>query len=173
MDIHEAQQNGVTGADQLEVENFIQDENKNLSGSTKQPNEPIIIREKDPPKVTPLKNLTETPAWIDCPFCNKRAMTRASKEGTTMQTVVGCLLCLCCVCLACLPCMCGWLQNTHIYCTSCSIRIATIPLGTYFMKTQLFKGRLCYGKVSNTDYLDDINLYNCGFYQSNDKCGKA
>ncbi|KAI1089236.1 hypothetical protein F5B19DRAFT_467977 [Rostrohypoxylon terebratum] len=132
MDTHEPQQKEAPSAGKLKVENFIQDENIILSGPTPsttiQSMEPTIVREQDPPKVTPLENLTETPAWIDCPSCNRRAMTRISKEGTTMQTVVGFLLCLCCVCLTCLPCLCGWFENTDIYCTSCGIRIATIPV---------------------------------------------
>lgn len=34
-------------------------------------------------KVTPLHLLREQPVWIDCPFCERRAMTRVSHEGSS------------------------------------------------------------------------------------------
>ncbi|KAJ6006484.1 LITAF-like zinc ribbon domain-containing protein [Penicillium sp. IBT 35674x] len=34
-------------------------------------------------KVTPLHLLREHPSWIDCPFCERRAMTRVGHEGSS------------------------------------------------------------------------------------------
>ncbi|OTB00392.1 hypothetical protein M426DRAFT_26623 [Hypoxylon sp. CI-4A] len=62
---------------QPHLADFIQEENR----------VPQIVPEQDPPSVTPLGRLTGEPAWIDCPHCKRRAKTRISKEGTTMQTI--------------------------------------------------------------------------------------
>lgn len=35
--------------------------------------------------VTPLTSLGDHPQFIDCPFCNRRAQTRLSKKGGSMQ----------------------------------------------------------------------------------------
>lgn len=35
--------------------------------------------------VTPLNQLTNTPEWIDCPFCHKRTKTTVRSEGGSMQ----------------------------------------------------------------------------------------
>jgi hypothetical protein len=37
------------------------------------------------PGVVPLNQLGEQPQWIDCPFCQRRTVTRLSTEGTPMQ----------------------------------------------------------------------------------------
>lgn len=38
--------------------------------------------------VTPLPQLTETPAWIDCPYCNQRTKTQVTSEGSSAQWYV-------------------------------------------------------------------------------------
>ncbi|KAI1407948.1 hypothetical protein F5Y13DRAFT_115371 [Hypoxylon sp. FL1857] len=110
---------GIVVHNQPKLANIIQEEYSS--------NVPPIIVEPDAPHVTPLHQLNEFPTWIDCPYCKKRTMTKITKEDTSMQMVVGLVLCLFCVCLACAPCLCGWFQNTHIHCSSCGARIATIP----------------------------------------------
>ncbi|KAG5937067.1 hypothetical protein E4U60_002141 [Claviceps pazoutovae] len=37
-----------------------------------------------PPVIT-LNQLADQPQWIDCPFCQKRAMTTVQRSGTSMQ----------------------------------------------------------------------------------------
>jgi hypothetical protein len=37
------------------------------------------------PGVVPLNQLGDQPQWIDCPFCQRRTMTRLNTEGTPMQ----------------------------------------------------------------------------------------
>ncbi|KAI1310169.1 hypothetical protein F5Y03DRAFT_347155 [Xylaria venustula] len=51
-------------------------------------NLPRIVEERNPPMVTPLNRLTATPAYIDCPFCKRRSMTRITKEGDSQQLCV-------------------------------------------------------------------------------------
>ncbi|KAJ0104144.1 hypothetical protein J7T55_000495 [Diaporthe amygdali] len=88
---------------------------------------PPIYAEPEPQMVTPLSRLTATPTYIDCPFCMQRAQTNVSKEGTSMQTMAAALCCLFCVCAVCVPYMCHWFEDTHIYCSRCKARVATIP----------------------------------------------
>ncbi|KAI1453637.1 hypothetical protein F4805DRAFT_442595, partial [Annulohypoxylon moriforme] len=121
-------QESATVYTQPQLANFIQEENVDPRNAPRGEHKPQIVHERDPPIAIPLQNLTDAPTWIDCPFCKKRAMTKISKEGSSMQMVMGFVLCLCCICLACLPCVCGWFETTHIYCTSCDRRIATIPV---------------------------------------------
>ncbi|OTA82864.1 hypothetical protein M434DRAFT_400883 [Hypoxylon sp. CO27-5] len=97
----------------------------NMVTSMKVP--PIMPEGDDAPRVTPLHQVNENPTWINCPNCQRRTKTKITKEDTSMQMVAGILLCLFCICLACAPCLCGWCQNTHIHCSSCGTRIATIP----------------------------------------------
>lgn len=47
--------------------------------------QPVVNYEGAPQMVTPLGNLGEGPALIDCPYCHRRAMTKTDKEGTSMQ----------------------------------------------------------------------------------------
>ncbi|KAL2018444.1 hypothetical protein VTK56DRAFT_863 [Thermocarpiscus australiensis] len=79
--------------------------------------------------VTPLNQLGDHPQWIDCPFCQRRTMTRVNKEGTPMQIVAGALLCLFCVCLACVPCVAGWFEETNYFCAECHNKVAKKPDG--------------------------------------------
>ncbi|KAL2126519.1 hypothetical protein VTI74DRAFT_779 [Chaetomium olivicolor] len=74
--------------------------------------------------VTPLNILGDQPQWIDCPFCQRRTMTRIGKEGTPMQLIAGALCCLFCVCLACVPCIAGWFEETKYYCSQCHKKVA-------------------------------------------------
>ncbi|KAI0096584.1 hypothetical protein GGR51DRAFT_28540 [Nemania sp. FL0031] len=77
--------------------------------------------------VTPLHALTEAPAWIDCPFCQRRTQTRSTRQGDSQQVLASILCCLVCVCLACLPSMAGWCENINIYCSNCGKQVAMIP----------------------------------------------
>lgn len=88
---------------------------------------PPIVSEPEPQMVTPLSRLTATPTFIDCPFCLQRAQTNVSTEGTSMQTMAAALCCLFCICAVCLPYVCHWFEDTHIYCSRCKARVATIP----------------------------------------------
>lgn len=88
---------------------------------------PTANHETGPYMVVPLSRLTETPAMIDCPFCHRRAMTKTNKEGTPMQILAGAVLCIFCICLACVPCLAGWCEDTHIHCSLCGKKVATIP----------------------------------------------
>lgn len=88
---------------------------------------PPIVSEPEPQMVTPLSRLTATPTFIDCPFCLQRAQTNVSTEGTSMQTIAAALCCLFCVCAVCVPYLCHWFEDTHIYCSRCKARVATIP----------------------------------------------
>lgn len=88
---------------------------------------PPIVSEPEPQMVTPLQRLTATPTFIDCPFCLQRTQTNVSTEGTSMQTIAAALCCLVCVCAVCLPYACHWFEDTHIYCSRCKARVATIP----------------------------------------------
>ncbi|WQF78567.1 Putative LITAF domain containing protein [Colletotrichum destructivum] len=77
--------------------------------------------------VTPLHMLGDEPAFIDCPFCQTRAMTNISKDGSGMQMVAGALCCLLCVCLTCVPCIAGWFEDTNYTCANCRKTVATRP----------------------------------------------
>ncbi|KAG7285694.1 hypothetical protein NEMBOFW57_007987 [Staphylotrichum longicolle] len=93
----------------------------NLSAPTKQlpmsPQQPV-------PTVTPLNMLGDRPQWIDCPFCQRRTMTRLNTEGTSMQIVAGVLCCLLCVCLTCVPCLAHWFEETTYFCSQCNNKVA-------------------------------------------------
>lgn len=80
-----------------------------------------------PQMATPLTSLTATPTTIDCPFCHQRAQTNVTTDGTSMQHMAAALCCLVCVCGVCLPYMCHWFEDTHIFCSRCKARVATIP----------------------------------------------
>ncbi|CAJ2502641.1 Uu.00g100350.m01.CDS01 [Anthostomella pinea] len=86
--------------------------------------------------VTPLHQLTDTPLWINCPFCNKRTKTQSSVEGTAMQILSSVLCCLICVPLVCLPCVCHWFEETNIFCSACRNRVAVISDGDYGTPTE-------------------------------------
>ncbi|KAI0906892.1 hypothetical protein F4824DRAFT_483087 [Ustulina deusta] len=90
-------------------------------------NMPHIIEERNPPMVTPLNRLTATPAYIDCPFCKTRSLTRIEKEGDSQQTIASVLCCIFCLCFACIPHLAGWCENVNIFCTSCHTKVAIIP----------------------------------------------
>ncbi|KAI0196868.1 hypothetical protein F4808DRAFT_302766 [Astrocystis sublimbata] len=90
-------------------------------------NVPKVVEEQNPRMVTPLHKLTDSPTYIDCPFCHRRAMTRVSKEGDDMQCIASVLCCLICICLACLPHAAGWCENANIFCTSCGNKVAVVP----------------------------------------------
>ncbi|KAL0939645.1 uncharacterized protein CTRU02_206255 [Colletotrichum truncatum] len=77
--------------------------------------------------VTPLHMLSDSPQWIDCPFCQSRTTTVVDTEGTSMQILAGALCCLVCVCLTCVPCLAGWCEDTHFSCSNCRQRVATRP----------------------------------------------
>ncbi|KAF4458672.1 LPS-induced tumor necrosis factor alpha factor [Fusarium albosuccineum] len=81
----------------------------------------------DVERVTPLHMLGESPAWIDCPFCQRRTMTKVNTEGSGTQVVMSILCCLICVCLVCLPAAAGWFEHTHHYCSNCNARVVTRP----------------------------------------------
>ncbi|KAI0846300.1 hypothetical protein F5Y00DRAFT_264681 [Daldinia vernicosa] len=49
---------------------------------------PQIIKERDPPMVTPLERLDRQPRWIDCPACKQRTKTQVIEEGSGMQLYV-------------------------------------------------------------------------------------
>ena len=55
--------------------------------STPQKSSPMAPGAPQPPVlgVTPLDQLGQQPQWIDCPFCQRRTMTRVNKDGTPMQ----------------------------------------------------------------------------------------
>ncbi|KZL80456.1 litaf-like zinc ribbon domain protein, partial [Colletotrichum incanum] len=92
-----------------------------------QPTTTLDGQKSAPATVTPLHMLGDAPAFIDCPFCQKRAMANTSKEGTGMQVLAGALCCLLCVCLTCVPCLAGWCEDTHYSCSNCHKKVATRP----------------------------------------------
>ncbi|KAF6798773.1 hypothetical protein CSOJ01_12662 [Colletotrichum sojae] len=106
---------------------LIQDENITSPPPTYQKAGPTITPLPAADAVTPLQMLGDKPQLIDCPFCQKRTMTDISKEGTSMQMVVGALCCLFCICLTCVPCIAGWFEDIHYSCGHCHQRVATRP----------------------------------------------
>ena len=49
---------------------------------------PTIIKTRPPLNVTPLHQLDEQPAYIDCPFCELRTQTRVTHEDSTSTQYV-------------------------------------------------------------------------------------
>lgn len=47
--------------------------------------------------------------------------------GRCTCRLAGVVCCLICLPLACLPCVAGWCENTHVFCTRCGKKVATIP----------------------------------------------
>ncbi|KAJ5546939.1 LITAF-like zinc finger domain-containing protein [Penicillium frequentans] len=78
-------------------------------------------------KVTPLHLLREHPVWIDCPFCERRAMTRVGHEGSSATMLASLVCCLICICLVCVPSLTGMYQDTSHYCTNCGKKVAHKP----------------------------------------------
>ncbi|KAJ5709646.1 LITAF-like zinc finger domain-containing protein [Penicillium malachiteum] len=97
-------------------------------------------------KVTPLHLLGEQPAWIDCPFCQRRAMTRVlhgdsaatwydlstlssydESFANDIRSCVSILCCLICICLACIPSTTGMCQNTSHFCSNCGKQVSHKP----------------------------------------------
>ena len=95
----------------------------------------------NPPKVTPIEQLGEVPAWIDCPYCKRRTQTRVQQVGSSSQeygdpisivwkhtnsllSLLSIVCCLICICLVCLPSMAGWLSDFEHYCTNCGNKVA-------------------------------------------------
>ncbi|KAK1763967.1 hypothetical protein QBC33DRAFT_548444 [Phialemonium atrogriseum] len=75
-------------------------------------------------QVTPLKSLREAPAWIDCPFCEKRTLTKVTQEDSSATCLASLLCCLVCVCLVCVPSMTGMCANHVHNCSNCHNRVA-------------------------------------------------
>ncbi|KAL2116209.1 hypothetical protein VTJ04DRAFT_10464 [Mycothermus thermophilus] len=93
------------------------------------PANPAAPQQEQVQLVTPLEQLGDSPAWIDCPWCHRRTKTVVRTEGTTKQIFAGILCCLLCVCLACVPCIAGWFEDTIHSCGECSRTVATKPEG--------------------------------------------
>ncbi|KAI1737132.1 hypothetical protein F4680DRAFT_221498 [Xylaria scruposa] len=106
---------------------MIQEENTKHLSVLPAANVPQVVVEGNPRMVTPLERLTPQEAWIDCPFCQHTTKTRITKEGDSQQTLASVICCLICLPLACIPCIAGWCENTHIFCTRCGRKVATIP----------------------------------------------
>lgn len=73
---------------------------------------------------TPLQNLSEGAAPVDCPSCRSRALTRT--EYVSGNTAMGwaALLCFCC-CLGCIPFMMRSLKDVEHHCGKCGVLLAT------------------------------------------------
>ncbi|KAI1803236.1 hypothetical protein F4811DRAFT_526003 [Daldinia bambusicola] len=128
----EKKQDAIQACDPAPISSLIVEEpSRPPNMEERKNNRPLrIVQERDHPMVTPLEQLDENIHWIDCPSCRKRTKTTVSKEGGTMQIVVGILLCSVCPCLACLPCMGHWFENIRVSCSACKVHIANIsPTG--------------------------------------------
>ncbi|SMQ52525.1 unnamed protein product [Zymoseptoria tritici ST99CH_1A5] len=77
--------------------------------------------------VTPLHMLGEHSAEVDCPFCQRRAMTRVGEEHSTMTWLSGVVLGFFCICLACLPCIAHSCQEIDHYCGNCGKQLTHRP----------------------------------------------
>ncbi|KAJ4397389.1 hypothetical protein N0V93_001615 [Gnomoniopsis smithogilvyi] len=88
-----------------------------------------MIKPEPPPQmVTPLAQLTDQPAHIDCPYCQQRSLTYVMKEGSSMQTMAAAVCCLFCgVITVCIPMLCHWFEDTTIFCSKCRKMVAKIP----------------------------------------------
>ncbi|KAI0439766.1 hypothetical protein F4803DRAFT_25523 [Xylaria telfairii] len=123
---HEINQDGPAPPTSLPP-SMIQEENIKHLSVLPAANVPQVVVEGNPRMVTPIDRLTPQEAWIDCPFCEHTTKTRITKEGDSQQTLAGVVCCLICLPLACVPCIAGWCENTHIFCTRCGKKVATIP----------------------------------------------
>ena len=114
---------------------------------------PTIIDTEPPLYVTPLDQLGELPAYIDCPYCSSRTQTRVTHKDSISTTFVNlntlvmnrqpfgyqsfaddgqnrlagaiCFL-LTCV-FACVPCLFGWFQDTDHHCSRCNCQFTHKP----------------------------------------------
>ncbi|KAF5611768.1 hypothetical protein F25303_14457 [Fusarium sp. NRRL 25303] len=74
--------------------------------------------------VTPLHLLGDQPDWIDCPFCEKRAMTLIKRTPSTLTHIQAAILLIATGPGAALPYATKWCFNTEHYCESCGNRVA-------------------------------------------------
>lgn len=85
---------------------------------------------QDPGMVTPLQNLAETPANVDCPRCKAVVKTEVEKESGDQVSMWACICCLVtgllCVWL---PCVIDDCKDTVHSCSVCHLRLATRTAG--------------------------------------------
>ncbi|QGA17516.1 hypothetical protein EYB26_005187 [Talaromyces marneffei] len=78
--------------------------------------------------VTPLQQLGDVPAQIDCPFCHTISLTNVTKTDSSQTTIAAVLCCLCCgIITVCLPSLLGWYQNVEHRCGNCKRKVAYKP----------------------------------------------
>lgn len=73
---------------------------------------------------TPLQNLTEGAAPVDCPTCRTRALTRTEYVSGNTAIAWAALLCFCCF-LGCIPFMMRSLKDVEHHCGKCGVLLAT------------------------------------------------
>ncbi|KAF5523353.1 hypothetical protein CGCA056_v005284 [Colletotrichum aenigma] len=79
-------------------------------------------------EVTPLEKLDgDSPQWIDCPYCCKRAQTSVSKTGTKRQLLLRVVSGFFFFAVLCVPGAIGWLEDVHYECAECHRTVATRP----------------------------------------------
>ncbi|KAF4828666.1 hypothetical protein CGCTS75_v007242 [Colletotrichum tropicale] len=79
-------------------------------------------------EVTPLGNLDgDSPQWIDCPYCCKRAQTSVFKTGTKRQLLLRVVSGFFFFAVLCVPGAIGWLEDVHYECAECHRTVATKP----------------------------------------------
>ncbi|KAF2738502.1 hypothetical protein EJ04DRAFT_509645 [Polyplosphaeria fusca] len=106
---------------------------------------------KDSTMVTDLEHLGESPAYIDCPYCEKRTLTRVEQNDSSQTTHVNPFLCLlrlmyvlrpayhsyrlaaalCCLCCGvitvCIPFLCHWCADIDHRCSECGKQVSHKP----------------------------------------------
>ncbi|KAM0797169.1 hypothetical protein BDR22DRAFT_466358 [Usnea florida] len=88
---------------------------------------PAIVPISNPLFVTPLDQLLEVPAFIDCPYCKRRTQTRVTHEDSTAATLAGVICCMLTCIGTCIPCLLGWCQDTNHYCSGCNKQVTHRP----------------------------------------------
>lgn len=83
---------------------------------------------KDSTTVMDLEHLGESPAYIDCPHCEKRTLTKVEQIDSTQTTLAAALCCLFCgVITVCIPSLCHWCADIDHRCSECGKQVSHKP----------------------------------------------
>ncbi|KAH8685137.1 LITAF-like zinc ribbon domain-containing protein [Ilyonectria robusta] len=84
--------------------------------------------------VTPLHLLGDQSDAVDCPFCERRAMTRIKKDPSWLTHTVAVVLFFVTFCGVVAPYMLHWSSHVSHYCENCGRKVATRNFGQKGMK---------------------------------------
>ncbi|KAM5370023.1 hypothetical protein ACJZ2D_008706 [Fusarium nematophilum] len=91
--------------------------------------EVVLHRKPSTRTVTPLHLLGDQPDWIDCPFCERRAMTTVKKKPSSVTHIQAAFLLVSTGPGVAAPYLAKWAFEIEQYCQNCENRVAYLSRG--------------------------------------------